>query len=183
MDLQERVSQEFEKVERVAAEEAEGYQAGTPAKERPPLAGYLGLLGVYSAGVAVFAFLFRRSGRKLPQRIPAGDIALLGTATFKLSRIVTRDKVTGVVRAPFTHYEGSANASEVTEEIRATGAPKAIGELLMCPFCMSQWIATALGCLYLVAPRAARAAASVLTAVVVADGLQYAKTAVEQRVE
>jgi len=58
-----------------------------------------------------------------------------------------------------------------------------VGELLTCPFCISQWIATALGGAYVVAPDATRMASATLTAVTVADVLQYAHTALQDTVD
>ncbi|HZT65045.1 MAG TPA: DUF1360 domain-containing protein [Acidimicrobiales bacterium] len=141
---------------------------------------YAALIGVYAAGVAGFSLLFHRSGRRLPARIGAGDIALLGVATFKLSRLIARDKVTSFLRAPFTRYKGQGPASEVQEEPRGEGLRRGVGELATCPFCMGQWAGTALMGLYLVDAPAARTVAALLSAVTVSDALQYAETALHR---
>jgi hypothetical protein len=159
-------------------EVAREYQAA-PDK----LAGYGALLATYGAGVVGFAAFLRTSGRKLPRRIDPADVALLGVATFKLSRLISRDAVTGVVRAPFTTRAGHGKASEVQDKPRGRGVRRAVGELLTCPFCISQWIATVLGGAYVVAPDATRMAAATLTAVTVADVLQYAHTALQDAVD
>ncbi|MFE2437691.1 DUF1360 domain-containing protein, partial [Streptomyces sp. NPDC059409] len=64
-------------------------------------------------------------------------MALLGTATFKASRLLTKDKVTSFLRAPFTSREGEGSANEVMDAGRGTGLRRAIGDLVSCPFCTS----------------------------------------------
>jgi hypothetical protein len=149
--------------------------------DAPPdkLAGYAALLAVYGTGIAGFSVFLRRTGRRLPERVDPADVALLGVATFKLSRLISRDAVTGVVRAPFTTRRGNALGPEVHDKPRGRGMRRAIGELLTCPFCVSQWLGTVLAGTFVVAPRATRVAAATLTAVTVADGLQYAHTALQ----
>ena len=89
---------------------------GTPR----PLGGYATLLSGYTAGVGVLGWAIRRRGA-LPERIPAGDLALLTVATHKLSRLVAKDSVTAIVRAPFTRFEESIGEGEVNEEVLGTG--------------------------------------------------------------
>ncbi|HET6793818.1 MAG TPA: hypothetical protein VFH45_05220, partial [Acidimicrobiales bacterium] len=55
---------------------------------------YGALLAVYGSLVGALTVVFRATGRRLPRRVGAGDVVLLGVATFKLSRLLTRDKVT-----------------------------------------------------------------------------------------
>jgi hypothetical protein len=158
---------------------AKHYQGAEPEK----LAGYAWLLATYGLSVAGFAMFLRRRGQRLPSHVDPVDVLLLGTATFKLSRLISRDAVTGVLRAPFTRRTGKGKGSEVMDVPRGRGARRAIGELLTCPFCVSQWVATAMGGAYVVAPDATRMAAATLTAVTVADVLQYAHTAMQESVE
>lgn len=147
------------------------------------LAGYAALLAIYGAGIGGFAAFLRRSGRRLPKRVDPADVALLGVATFKLSRLISRDAVTGVVRAPFTTRKGKLKGAEVRDAPRGRGMRRAVGELLTCPFCISQWLATVLAGSYVVAPDATRMAAATLSAVTVADVLQYAHTALQDTVD
>jgi hypothetical protein len=155
---------------RVSREER-AYAAGTPR----PLGGYATLLSGYSAGVVALAWALRRRGR-LPERIPAADLALLAVATHKLSRVVTKDSVMAVVRAPFTRFDEPIGEGEVNEEVRGTGVRHAAGELLTCPFCFGQWIATAFVGAYAFAPRATRLVASVFAILAGSDALQFAYT-------
>ena len=75
----------------------------------------------------------RAGGRELPERPRAADLLLAGVATHKLSRLLTKDRVTSFIRAPFTRYEQPAGHGEVEEEPRGSGLRLAIGELLVCP--------------------------------------------------
>jgi hypothetical protein len=65
--------------------------------------------------------------------------------------------------------------------VRGSGPRKALGELLTCPFCVGQWVATSFVLGLVLAPRATRLVASTFTAVAAADFLQLAYTAAEDR--
>ncbi len=125
----------------------------------------------------------RARGVRRPERIPAADLALLAVATFRAARLITKDSVTAVARAPFTRFEEPIGAGEVHEEVVGTGPRHAIGELLSCPFCISVWLATA-GVFGMVAfPRQARLACSVLTVSAGSDALQFAYSALHEAAE
>jgi hypothetical protein len=139
--------------------------------EHRPLAAY-GLL------TAAFGALFGGSAAALHDRLPerprATDVALAGVATYKISRLLAKDRVTSVLRAPFTRYGGSAGPSEVSEEPRGRGMQLALGELLVCPYCVGQWVAGALALGQLAAPRTTRFVAGTFAAYALADALQMA---------
>jgi hypothetical protein len=124
-----------------------------------PLAGYAALMSIFTAGAAA-AFVASRRRWIVPET-PA-DLLMTGLAVHELARIVTRDAVTGAVRAPFTEYVGTAGAGEVRERPRGKGLQRAIGQLLTCPFCATPWAATALLGALAVAPRPARFARALL---------------------
>jgi hypothetical protein len=148
--------------------------------EARPLGGDLGAMGVYVSLVAAGAAAVRASGRELPDRIPLGDTALLAVATFRLARRIAKDPVTSPLRAPFTAFQGPSGHAEVAEEVREHGGVKhAVGELLTCPFCLAQWVATALVFGYVAAPRATRLAALTMTLVAGSDALQFAYDAIQ----
>ncbi|HEU4676585.1 MAG TPA: DUF1360 domain-containing protein [Motilibacteraceae bacterium] len=151
------------------------------AQEDVPLGTYAGLTGVYLAAVGGFALAARAAGVGLPEQVPARDVALLGVATFKLTQLVSRDRVTAWLRAPFTRFQGASGGPSVEEEPRPQGFRKGVGDLLTCPWCTAQWVVTGLACAYLVAPRPVRYAATALTALTVSDGLTYASSALESR--
>ena len=148
--------------------------------ERRPLGGDLGAMGVYLGLVTAGAAVIRASGRELPSRIPLGDAALMTVATFRLARRIAKDPVTSPLRAPFTTFQGSSGHAEVTEEVREHGGAKhAVGELLTCPFCLAQWVATGLVFGYATAPRATRLAALTMTMVAGSDVLQFVYDAIQ----
>ncbi|MFF3849865.1 DUF1360 domain-containing protein [Streptomyces sp. NPDC002328] len=155
----------------------------TDDQEQVPLGGYAALAATFTAGAAVFAGLARRRGVRLPDEVPPWDVALMGTATYKASRLLSRDKITSFVRAPFTRRTSDALAGEVLDEPRGTGVRRVVGDLVSCPFCVSVWVAGALVGSYVWSPRATRLACAGLGAVTLADWLQYAWTWTQQSTE
>lgn len=139
-----------------------------------PLTRYAGLAGTFTAGVAAFAAVARRRGVRLPARVPLADVALLGAATFKASRLLTRDKILSPVRAPFTRRRSEGPGGEVMDEARGHGVRHAIGDLVSCPFCSAVWAGGALMCCYVAVPRATRVVCAGLGAITMADWLHYA---------
>lgn len=149
--------------------------------ERPPLGVYAALIGIYGGAAATTLYAARRSGRELPERIGGGDLALIGTASHKLSRLIAKDKVTSPVRAPFTQLEGSEGPAELSERARGSGARKAIGELLICPYCLGLWVVTGFSLGLLFAPRLTRFVAAAFAALTISDFLQIAYKAAEEK--
>lgn len=115
----------------------------SPGRERP-LGGYAVLMGTFTTLAAAFGAWFRSSGRELPESISARDLALVTVASHKTSRLVTRDRVTSAVRAPFTEFQGDAGPGEVNERARGRGLRRAVGELLVCPYCLGMWVSAAM---------------------------------------
>jgi Protein of unknown function (DUF1360) len=70
--------------------------------------------------------------------------------------------------------------AELSEEVRGSGPRHAVGELLTCPFCLSQWVGTVYAAGMVFAPRATRFAGAALTAVAAADWLHLAYTRLQQ---
>src|SRR3954454_1684776 len=162
--------------DRVAAE-AETHAAG----EERPLGGYALLLATYTTTVALLIALVRRRRVPLPTRPPLRDLVMVAVATHKLSRMIAKDSVLYTVRAPFPRYREPAGAGEVNEEVRASGARHAVGELITCPFCLAQWVATGFTFSMLLAPRATRQAAALFCAVAASDALQFGYAALEKK--
>jgi len=157
----------------------EEYGAKTSEKEECEeqlLTEYATLLGFYLTSVAVLTGIAVQQNR-LPRKFSLLDLALLGMATRKLSRIVAKDRITGILRAPFVSYIGSAGAGEVEEEPRGRGFQRGIGHLVSCPYCMAPWCATALSFGLLFAPRVTRFLGGILVSVTASDFLHraYAK--------
>jgi hypothetical protein len=160
----------------------EEYGAKTSEKEECEeqlLTEYATLLGFYLTAVAVLTGIAAEQER-LPRKFSVLDIALLGIATHKLSRIVAKDRITGILRAPFVSYIRSAGAGEVEEEPRGRGFQRGIGHLMSCPYCMAPWCATALGFGLLFAPRVTRLFTGILVSVAASDFLHRAYAKMEK---
>ncbi len=144
------------------------YEAG--AEERP-LTGYALLASTYSGAALLAAAVLatRRRGAAFP---PPGELVLLTVATFMLTHTITKDSVTSFARSPFTTYEAPAGPGQVTESPREGSVRHAVGELVTCPFCFSQWVGTGLVASYAAAPRATRWVATTMTVVAGSNVLQ-----------
>jgi hypothetical protein len=157
-------------------------RAYAPEHQEHPFGGHALLTGTFAGGVVLFALAQRRTGRELPERVPAGDLVLLSVATYKVSRLIAKDRITGFFRAPFTRYKGKSDRpSEVEEKPRGQGVQRAVGELLVCPYCLGQWVGTGFLMVYLREPRLARMVASVFSIVAGADLLHQTWIAVDKR--
>ncbi len=141
------------------------------ADQPRPLAAYAGLIALFYGLAAAGLVAGARTGR-LPDAYRASDLALLSVATFKLSRVAAKDRVTSGLRAPFTRFQRDSGFGEVEEAARGDGLQRAIGELLVCPECLGQWVAAGLVGLHAVEPRAARAVGATMTVYAAADALQ-----------
>ncbi len=161
-----------------ARQESQEYSGG---QERP-LGGYATAMSVYAAAVVSASAVARARGRHLPSLSPY-DVSLLGIATHKLTRLVSKDAITSAIRAPFTRFQGSSAPAELSEEVRGHGVKHALGELLTCPFCLAQWTATGFTFGMIFAPRATRLAAATMTAVATSDFLQLAYAWAQQKAE
>lgn len=106
---------------------------------------------------------------------------LSAVATHKLSRLITKDPVTSPLRAPFTRYQGQSGPAELQEEVRGTGARKAVGELITCPFCIDMWVATGLVAGFVFLPRVTRLAIDTLAVLAGADLLQFGYSLIEEK--
>jgi hypothetical protein len=143
---------------------------------------YVALTGVYAVGTGATMALLHRKGR-LPTRISAPDIILLGVATYQLSRTITRDRVTGFLRAPFAREGEPVGRGEVESEPLGRGVRRAIGELLVCPFCMTQWVGTGLLAGLCAAPRSTRFVASLLALRTVSEAVNIGHEAAVAEVD
>jgi hypothetical protein len=153
--------------------------AYAPGEDRP-LGGYTALTAAFGAAFTGALVALRASGRG-PDGLRTSDLVLGGIATHKLSRLIAKDRVTSFLRAPFTRYEDRAGHGELSEEARGTGLQKAVGELLICPYCLGQWVAAGMGVAFLAAPRTTRFVAGVYTMETLSDLLQLAYSAAEER--
>ncbi|MFZ1927174.1 MAG: DUF1360 domain-containing protein [Solirubrobacteraceae bacterium] len=151
-----------------------------PGQERP-LGSYAIVTSVYGAGVAGSLIALRARDRTLPERLTTRDALLIGIATHKLSRLIAKDKVTSFIRAPFTRFQEASGQGEVEEEPCGHGLQLAVGELLVCPYCLAQWVATGLTLGLIGAPRLTRLISTVFVAHTISDFLQLAYRAAEDQ--
>lgn len=157
--------------------EADTYSRG----EDLPLGGYVGALGVYGAWVGALFAAGRLTRCRIPDRIGASDIALLTVATHRLARTVAKDPITSPLRVPFAEFHGTSAAAELEEEVRGDGARHAVGELISCPMCLAQWVATAFAAGLVMAPRQTRLVMATVASVAGADFMQYVYALLQQR--
>jgi hypothetical protein len=178
--LESTARQVADRVAGVARREESEYSGG----ESRPLGGYLATLGTYAGMCASMVGIARLTAAAPPERVSAADLALVTVATHKLSRVLTKDPVTSPLRAPFTRFRGQSGPAELAEDVRESSKSRhSVGELLTCPFCAAQWVATGFVFGLVVAPRFTRVVASVFTAVAGSDALQFAYARLEQAAE
>lgn len=149
----------------------ENLQREYASRDSIPLSGYVASMAVFTAGIGAALVWI---GRRRPALPGVRDVVLLGVATHKLARILSKDFVTAPVRAPFTRRAGAEGAGEVHDEARGDAARRAVGHLLTCPYCLGPWIATGLGTSMAIWPLQGGFVARVLTAVTVSDFLHLA---------
>ncbi|HZC84247.1 MAG TPA: DUF1360 domain-containing protein [Rubrobacter sp.] len=154
----------------------EGYDGG-----EQPLPSYAALMGLFNLILAVFLLIARKTGRPIPERIEAGDIALLGVATHKLSLMLAQDAITSPLRAPFTELEEKQSPKNVDEKPRGKGLKRSLGELLTCHFCVGQWVASFFTYGLVFAPAVTRLVASIFATVAISDHLHQAYKALMKR--
>jgi len=164
-----------------AAAPIEDAVAGYAPHEHRPLGAYAGLTLAFGVALGGALAALRAGGRDLPEHVSLGDLALAGVATHKVTRLVAKDKVTSFIRAPFTRFQEPAGHGELDEAARGTGARFAIGELLVCPYCLAQWVAAGFAVGLVAAPRTTRFVAGMYAAETVSDFLQLAYKAAEDR--
>lgn len=137
-----------------------------PGARRPPLAGYGVVVGVFGAALGTVSLLERRLGRSATPVTPL-DAVLLAGATFKAARVVSRERVGSVVRAPFVEERAGGEARP-----SGTGLRRALGELVTCSRCAGTWAALGLVSSRVVAPRFGRLLTTTLAAGAANDFLQ-----------
>jgi hypothetical protein len=160
-----------------AHREARAYGPGEDRSLTP----YVAALATYGGSVGLLVAAGAAAGVRLPRTVSPWDVALLGVATHKLSRLVAKDTVTAPLRAPFTELRGSSGEGELTEEVRGEGSRHMLGELLTCPFCLAQWVATGFTAGLVFAPRMTRLVAATFSVVATSDVLQNVYALLQQK--
>jgi hypothetical protein len=132
---------------------------------------YSALMGVFGLIFALFLLLCRVTGRPIPERIEARDIALLGMAAHKMSMVGSQDAITSPLRAPVTEIQEKESPKNVVEKPRGEGLRRSVGELLVCKFCLGVWLASFLTYGLVLVPRLTRLIATLFAVVTVSDYL------------
>jgi hypothetical protein len=142
--------------------------AQTTSATSPPYAAYAGIMGTFVGGLAAAGLVARLLDRD-PRENSTLDLAVLGAATFKAARTISRDEVTSFLRDPFVEgeaHEGGESPVE-TGDVR-----QAIGELVTCSRCIGTWVAGGLAATQIIAPQFGRMLTWTLAAAGVNDWLQ-----------
>lgn len=140
----------------------------SPSSAPPPYGSYAAIMGTFAGLLAAAGALSRALDRD-PQCQTALDLVVLGAASFKAARTVSRDEVSSFIRAPFV--EGEAHSGEDEEPVQG-GMQQAFGELVTCSRCIGTWAAAGLTCTQILAPRFGRLLTWSLAAAGVNDYLQ-----------
>ncbi len=159
----------------------DGIFEGYKKNEDVSLFSYGVLAGVFNVIFAAFLLVARGTGRSLPERVDARDIALLGMATHKLSLVGAEDAVASPLRAPFTELREKESPKKLDEEPRGEGLRRSVGELLTCKFCLSVWLASFFTYGLVLVPRVTRLVAAIFAVVTVSDHLHQAYKALTNR--
>jgi uncharacterized protein DUF1360 len=126
--------------------------------------------------IAVFVYL-RAASYLFPNPVSALDFLLLCLATFRLTALITEDRIFRFLRAPFV-TENTVQAEDGTKTVKekpaGRGVRRVIGELILCPWCAGIWIATVLVFARILFPDAASALLLVLSAAAGAILIQIA---------
>lgn len=131
-------------------------------------------LAVYVCVWTVFFALMHGMDRAWPRAIAPMDLLLLSLATYRLTQVLTEEKVAACLRSPFCEVkrvrqqDGTVKEEEVP---RGTGLRHVAGELILCPWCTGIWIATLSTFAFVLAPGAARIVLTVFA--VAAAGLIF----------
>jgi hypothetical protein len=161
--------------------------AGYSPHEHRPLGGYSVLTSIFGTAFAGGLIAAYRKRGELPEQPGVWDVITAGIATHKLTRLIAKDKVTATIRAPFVRFEDEAGHGEVSESPRGRGLRYATGELLVCPYCLAQWVAGAVTVGYVAAPRLTRLFTFMYSVEAISDfaqlGYKAAEDAVDKRLD
>ena len=153
----------------------QGQQYRNGADQDRPLAGYLVLGSGYAASTVAGGLIARQAQAEALRIVcrPGTSSSWRWPPTGWPARS-PRIPVTSPLRAPFTTaYNGTSTPGELAEGGGGHGLQHSIGELLACPMCLAQWVATAFCLGLVISPRITRLAMSTMTAVAGADFLQH----------
>ena len=133
-------------------------------EDQRPLPEYAALAATFGTVLAGFLAV---AGSRVPERISLTDTVRIGLASYKVGRLIAKDRVTAFVRAPVTEDP------EATEPKRE-GAARALGELLTCPHRIGLWAASGFAYSLVLFPRQTRLVTTIFGGQAVADFLNAA---------
>jgi hypothetical protein len=137
-------------------------------EQKAPYGAYAAIMGTFVAGLGAAGALARALDRD-PRDSTTLDLAVLGVATFKAARTITRDPVTSFIREPVV--EGDARDGSM-DPVETGDFRQALGELVTCSRCIGTWVAAGLASTQIVAPRFGRLLTWTLATAGVNDWLQ-----------
>jgi hypothetical protein len=137
-------------------------------EQKAPYGAYAAIMGMFVAGLGAAGALARALDRD-PRDSTTLDLAVLGVATFKAARTITRDPVTSFIREPVV--EGDARDGSM-DPVETGDFRQALGELVTCSRCIGTWVAAGLASTQIVAPRFGRLLTWTLATAGVNDWLQ-----------
>ena len=127
------------------------------ARKRGSYPYYASFIALYQALYAAFLVFYGKRDDSL-ERVSALDVAMLGLATLRISKAISEDEITQVVRKPL------AVESDVERQAQGQGLRYALGKLILCPTCTGTWVAAFLAYALHLFPRQTRPFLAVMSA-------------------
>jgi hypothetical protein len=131
-------------------------------RTKAPRREYAAITATFAATLAGAGLLARALDRDAVEHRPI-DLVVLGAATFKAARTISRDNVGSFIREPFVEDEAPVETGDLRQ---------AIGELVTCSRCVGTWVAAGLTSTQVIAPRFGRLLTWSLAAAAENDFLQ-----------
>lgn len=127
------------------------------AKEKRPYGYYAFLIAIYQALFGLFLLFYKGKEQRLEQITPL-DLTMLGLATLRISKTISEDEITTVVRKPLVEVR------EGQKQPRGGGLRWALGKLVLCPTCTGTWVAAFLSYALHLFPRQTRPFLAIMSA-------------------
>ena len=140
-------------------------------EDEQPFPEYAALAAAFGTVLAGFLAV---AGPRLPERISLTDTVRIGLASYKVGRLIAKDRVASFVRAPVTE---DPQATEPKRE----GHARALGELVTCPHCIGLWAASGFAYSLVLFPRQTRLVTTIFGGQAVADFLNAAYVRLHDR--
>jgi hypothetical protein len=122
-----------------------------------PYTYYALLIALYNAMFGGFVVLYRRMRHPLASIGPL-DLVMLGLSTLRLSKLISEDEITVVLRRPVVAESGEERHPQ------GRGLRWALGKLVLCPTCTGTWVAAFLGFALHLFPRYTRPFLAIMSA-------------------